>query len=506
MPAKSSPMDKIPTSIIKSCVDVFAPVITRLATLSFREGSFPSIYKIASVSPLIKKKDADRDNPANYRPISNLHTISKILERIFLSRIIHHIEQSPGFNKFQSAYRRGYSTETALLRLLNDVYGAADKKSRSLLVLLDLSAAFDTIDLNTLVHRVERTFGITGTALQWLQSYVNKRSQFVSVGGAKSRIITNEFGIPQGSCLGPCLFALYVAPIAGVIESFGVSHAQYADDTQLYVALNSATTLTTMNNCFEAVHHWFAVNGLALNPGKSEATVIGTSAKLRIESKIDTIALSDVRIPVADCVKSLGVSIDSTLSFNQHVDNICKASHYHIRALRHIRQCLNNDTARTVASSMVGARLDYCNSLLYGTTTVNINKLQRVQNSLARVVTGTRRYDHITAVLADLHWLKIQERITYKIALLTFKTVTTNRPTYLADLVSFHAPVRALRSNQQNRLHCDRVRTQFGSRAFSHAAPSVWNSLPLNLTDTSVSLATFKRHLKTYLYEQSFRR
>src|SRR5208282_3945220 len=107
------------------------------------------------------------------------------------------------------------------------------------------------------------------------------------------------------------------------------------DDTQLYIAINSTNALTTMNNCFKAVHQWFAANGLALNPSKSEATVIGTSAKLRIEGKIDTIALSDVCIPVVDCVKSLGVSIDSTLSFNQHVNNICKASHYHIRALRH---------------------------------------------------------------------------------------------------------------------------------------------------------------------------
>src|SRR5664279_2404908 len=447
-----------------------------------------------------------RDNPANFRPISNLNTISKIMERLFLSRIIHQIEQSPGFNTFQSAYRRGYSTETALLRLLNDVYGAADNKSRSLLVLLDLSAAFDTIDINTLISRVEHTFGITGTALKWLQSYLIKRSQIISVGGVHSKTVNNQYGIPQGSCLGPCLFSLYVAPIAGVIASLGVNHAQYADDTQLYIALKSTETLTTMNKCFEEVHHWFAANGLALNPDKSEATIIGTSAKLRTDSKIDTVVLSDVRIPVADCVKSLGVSIDSTLSFNQHVDNICKASHYHIRALRHIRQCLNDDTARTVASSMVGARLDYCNSILYGTTTNNINKLQRVQNSLARVVTGTRRYDHITSVLADLHWLKIQERITYKIALLTFKTVTTNRPTYLVELISFHTPVRVLRSNHRNRLHVDKVNTVFGSRAFSHAAPSIWNSLPLNLTDTSISLATFKRHLKQYLYEQSFRR
>jgi len=299
---------------------------------------------------------------------------------------------------------------------------------------------------------------------------------------------------------------LYVAPIAAVIRSFGVNHAQYADDTQLYISIKSDSNLTSIQKCFDAVHDWFAANGLALNPSKSEATIIGTGAKLRTDCKIDAVLLGDARIPIAECVKSLGVSIDSTLSFNQHVENVCKASHYHIRALRHIRQCLDDDTARTVASSMVGARLDYCNSLLYGTTTTNINKLQRVQNSLARVVTGNRRYDHITPVLAELHWLKIQDRITFKIALLTFKALTTNRPAYLTELVSFHAPVRVLRSNCRNRLHVNNVRTAFGSRAFSHAAPSVWNSLPPHLTDISVSLQTFKRHLKHYLYEQSFRR
>ena len=306
--------------------------------------------------------------------------------------------------------------------------------------------------------------------------------------------------------LGPCLFSMYVAPVAAVIRSFGVNHAQYADDTQLYISLKSETELQTINKCFEAVHLWFAANGLALNPGKSETIIIGTSAKLRNVSQIDTVVLGDAHIPVADSVKSLGVSIDNTLSFDKHVDNICRASHYHIKALRHIRQCLNDETARTVASSMVGARLDYCNSLLYGTTTANINKLQRIQNTLARVVTGTRRYDHITPVLADLHWLKIADRITFKIALLTFKTITTNRPAYLVELIPFHAPVRELRSGSRKRLKVKNVNTVFGSRAFSHAAPSIWNNLPIDLTDTSVSLLTFKRKLKHYLFEQSFRR
>ena len=256
MPSKSSPIDSIPTSILKSCSDVFALLITRLATLSFHEGSFPDSYKTASVTPLLKKKDSDRDDPANFRPISNLHTISKLLERLVLSRIMPHVENSPNFNRFQSAYRRGYSTESAILRMLNDVYCAADRKRRSMIVLLDLSAAFDTIDIDTLLRRLEHTFGITGSALLWMKTYLEDRTQFVRIGDDRSGSVHCRFGVPQGSVLGPALFSTYVAPIAGVISSFGVHHTQYADDTQLYIELRD-NAVTSLDNCFRAVHQWF---------------------------------------------------------------------------------------------------------------------------------------------------------------------------------------------------------------------------------------------------------
>ena len=156
-------------------------------------------------------------------------------------------------------------------------------------------------------------------------------------------------------------------------------------------------------------------------------------------------------------------------------------------------------------SSVVGARLDYCNAVLYGTSEANIAKLQRVQNALARIVKRTSRYDHIMPVLADLHWLPIEARITYKVALLTAKAIATNRPAYLADLLSWHQPQRNLRSNNRNRLQVGRCRTAFGSRAFLHAAPAVWNSLPVELVNCVASLSSFKQHLKTHLFRQSFR-
>ena len=411
MPSKSSPIDSIPTSILKSCSDVFSLLITRLATLSFHEGSFPDSYKTASVTPLLKKKDSDRDDPANFRPISNLHTISKLLERLVLSRIMPHVENSPNFNRFQSAYRRGYSTESAILRMLNDVYCAADRKRRSMIVLLDLSAAFDTIDIDTLLRRLEHTFGITGSALLWMKTYLEDRTQFVRIGDDRSGSVHCRFGVPQGSVLGPALFSTYVAPIAGVISSFGVHHTQYADDTQLYIELRD-NAVTSLDNCFRAVHQWFIENGLALNPGKSEVIVTGTGARIRQEGRIEEMTLGDTPISVSNTVKSLGVTIDETLSFNNHVDNVCKASFFHIKALRHIRRCIDEDTARTVAGSIVGSRIDYCNSILHGTSASNLNKIQRVINTLARVVTGTGRREHITPVLKRLHWLPVRSRIT----------------------------------------------------------------------------------------------
>jgi len=197
--------------------------------------------------------------------------------------------------------------------------------------------------------------------------------------------------------------------------------------------------------------------------------------------------------------------IDNTLSSDAHVNSVCKAVNYHAKALRHIRKRVTTDVALTIASTMVGARLDYCNSILHGTSKSNIQKLQRAQNCIARIVTGTRRSEHITPVLARLHWLKIAERIEYKVALLTFKALTTGKPDYLSEQLQLCAPVRQLRSSdRKNRLYLNSHRTTFASRAFRNAAPVVWNNLPHHLTDDLSCPASFRRNLKTHLFSKTF--
>ena len=297
-----------------------------------------------------------------------------------------------------------------------------------------------------------------------------------------------------------------MSSVARVIASFGIDHAQYADDTQLYVALNDAKTVPNLTDCFHAIHRWLDINGLSLNPDKTEAIVIGTSARQRVEEPITTIDIGTVSIPVSHSVKSLGVTIDDTLSFNQHVSSVCKSSSFHLRALRHIRKWISEDTAKSIATAAVAGRLDYCNSVLYGSSVTNIQKLQRVQNSFARAVTRSRRSEHITPVLAKMHWLPIQYRIQFKLALLTFKVMTTQTPDYLTELVRRYEPSRQLRSCGRNLLEQNRVKLQFTNCAFRHSAPIVWNSLPQTvISDLTVSLHTFKSRLKTELYSRAFR-
>src|SRR6476619_7036548 len=165
LPNKTSPLDNVHTSALKTCSGVRVPLVTRLINLSFSEGCFPDQFKRAQVTPLLKKPGLDKNDPSNYRPISNLNTAGKIIEHVFLARLLPHVALTGNFSPLQSAYRKRHSTETALLKILDDLYKIIDSKSAAVLIALDLSAAFDTIDHNVLIDRLKSTFGISGSAL-----------------------------------------------------------------------------------------------------------------------------------------------------------------------------------------------------------------------------------------------------------------------------------------------------------------------------------------------------
>ena len=376
------------------------------------------------------------------------------------------------------------------------------KNSQSM-ISLDISAAFDTINHSKLLSRFRDEFGVTDMALKWLKSYIEDRQQFVKFGRHSSATVRCTSGVPQGSVLGPLIFAAYVSPIGEVISSHGVDHHQYADDTQLFLAITASTirsNLSTLEICSQAVKHWFADNDLLLNADKSEVMLVGSSPQLKAASSINTVSVAGVSLPVSSVIKSLGVAIDSRLTFDTHVRAVCKACNYHIWALRHIRHYLPLPVAQTLACSIVGSRLDYCNSVLYGAPKSSIAKLQRVQNMLARVVLSKPRRSHSAELLQSLHWLPVKERIDFKVALLTYKVRNTSTPDYLNCLLTNRVINSVtLRSSSKQVLHVPRSRTVCGARAFSIAAPTIWNKLPADVQMAN-SAACFKSRLKTFSF------
>ena len=277
-PCKSSDLDPLPTGLVKDRIDVLVTPIVSIVNLSLSEGCFPTHFKSALVSPLLKKTTLNRDDMKNYRPVSNLSFLSKILEKVVASHLNSHINSSHTSNDYQSAYRKFHSTETALLKIHNDILSLMDDGRVTALTLLDLSAAFDTIDHTTLLRRLGNWFGVSGKALDWFKPYLTGRSQRIKLGNCLSSISDLSFGVPQGSVLGSLLFTLYTTPLSSLVSGHAIPHHLYADDSQLCVSFSSgdsAAVLNGLQSCLASVQSWMSTNKLKLNPDKTEFLLIG---------------------------------------------------------------------------------------------------------------------------------------------------------------------------------------------------------------------------------------
>jgi hypothetical protein len=481
-------------------------VVQHLVNWSLLTSTVPASQKTANVKPLLKKTSLDCSELKNYRPVSNLTFMSKLVERAVASQLMEHCDRNNITSKFQSAYKSGHSTETALTRVQNDLLRAVDSEGGAVLVLLDLSAAFDTLDHTLLLHSFEHRIGIRGSALAWMRSYLLGRMQRVCIGRTMSDPVPLLYGVPQGSVLGPLLFCLYTQPLADVIASHGMSFHLYADDTQVYLPINprtsSAPAITTVQQCVSDIQQWMNENFLKLNGDKTELLVL--SAPTLSAHRISNITICGSEIHASTAVRNLGVQLDPELSLHQNISAICKSAYHRLAEIRKIRKNISDDMARTIVQAKVMSLVDYCNSLLYGLPAKEIERLQRVQNCAARVITGASRYDHITPILKDLHWLPVKHRISYKINIMTFKALHNTGPTYITDLIEWHRPARSLRSAGQSLLVEPRFRLQrFGGRTFAVGAPKLWNALPIDLRNEN-DFSHFKSKLKTFYFMLSF--
>jgi hypothetical protein len=340
----------------------------------------------------------------------------------------------------------------------------------------------------------------------WIESYLTGRSQSVVIGNNSSELTFLASGVPQGSVLGPLLFSIYTSPLASLASSFSVHQQQYADDTQLYISLSPSsfsTQIHRLEDCLTALHAWCCHNSLSLNPDKSDSVLFGTRQRSHSFSAVTTVNVAGSVVPLADHVKLLGVTLDDRLSMDKHVNEVSRACFYHLRALRHIRSSVSASDANMIACSVVGSKLDYANTVLYGVSAKNVTRLQRVQNALARCVVDSKVHRSSNALLQQLHWLPIQYRIDYKLAKLAFLARSNATSSYLNSSVTSYIPSRSLRSQESCLLAVPRSKTIFGSRAFRVAAPTVFNSLTQDIRSCD-SVSSFCRQLKTFYFRRAF--
>jgi len=502
-PSKSCSLDPIPTYLLQSCETIISP-LTKLINSSLNTGVVPKCFKHALVTPLIKNYKLDSNSMSSYRPISNLLYVSKLLERCVAKQLNGYLSSGAHYEAYQSAYRPHHSTETALLRVQNDILTSIDNKEVTLLVLLDLSAAFDTVDHTILLSRL-KNIGITGLVYDWFSSYLSGRTQAVFLDGVSSDSVNLTCGVPQGSVLGPILFNIYTQPLGEIARKHGLNYHFYADDTQLYTSFSikdSNTSVMSVSECIADIKTWMKSNLLMLNDSKTEVVLLGTKQQLSKLSNLE-ISVGNANIKPCTKVRNLGVIFDNNMTMEDHVNNICKTSYFYIRLLGKLRKFLDKETGAMITHAFVTSRLDYCNSLLYGISSSLATKLQHILNTAARIVTRTKISDHITPVLKSLHWLPVVQRCVFKTALLTFKVIHGLAPSYLCELIRYRSTSRDLRSINDVLLDVPKFKSCIGSRAFVFSAPKLWNSLPYDMR-TCVSLISFKSKLKTYLFREAF--
>lgn len=378
----------------------------------------------------------------------------------------------------------------------------ADRGDCSILVLLDLSAAFDTIDHQILTKRLHDWVGISGSALDWFVSYLSDRTFAVNIGEFFSPSAPLSCGVPQGSVLGPLLFTLYMLPLGQLLCNFKINYHMYADDLQLHFSFNheDLPCISRLLDCLDAVKVWMTDNWLQLNKEKTEILIFAPEAITpSILQHLGTYAPF-----VRSSMRNLGVVFDGALSFEPHINQLTKSCFLHLRNINKLRPIVSYQELEMLIHAFISSRIDYCNSLFPALKKSALSRLQSIQNAAARLLSRASRYSHITPILISLHWLPVQYRIHFKILIITYRCLQQQAPIYLLELLHPLSSTRSLRSTGQNLLTVPRTRLKTrGDRAFVALAPRLWNDLPAELR-LAPSLDRFKGLLKTHLFRQAF--
>ena len=422
--------------------------------------------------------------------------ISKLTEKVVSMRIFSHMTLNNLHSKYQHAYKKFHGTETLLVKLVDDVLIGFESNSATIVLLIDLSAAFDTVDIDKLLNILKYDIGISGTALIWLQSFLHGRTQRVKIENFLSDTLPVLFGVPQGSVLGPILFNIYASSLSLVIDNFGFNTSGYADDNNAYnsFALSFQYNIITkqLPDLLNRIHEWMNLYFLKMNPEKTEIIMFIPQQLKDVHTINGCIFTDGSCIRFSNFVKNLGVLLDRYLNMDVYINSVVSICYKHLSDISKIRKLLSKKDTELLVHAVISSRLDYCNSLLYGAQKTHINKLQMVQNAAARLISMRRKHESVSDILLDLHWLRVEARIIFKLLVLVYKCIHNIAPECIIECITVSNSDRCL-------LAYKFFQSSQARKSFSYIAPKLWNNLPDTIRFSS-SLLIFKKQTKHLLF------
>ena len=502
-PKKSAGNDDLNACILKKVsVNILEP-ITAIINKSLESGLVPDCFKIAKVIPIHKGKA--KDDFSNYRPISLLPVMSKLLERVVHKRLYHFMELSNVFSPVQFGFRPRHSTTHAVTRLVTDIINAKDNKETTLSTFLDLSKAFDTIDHRLLILKLQH-YGVRGNALDWFRSYLSNRTQYVRYLGIDSECLDLTCGVPQGSVLGPLLFILYTNDLPGCIR-----HSKsilFADDTTIYVSSADVNTLyTMMNDDLRTVSDWFHANKLSLNVSKTNYILF---SKLQDICRNRSVSLCGGDIKKVTSTKFLGMTIDCMLKWDKHIEFISKKISSSLFIMNKIKHNVSSKLLKTLYYSMVYPYLTYGIPLWGNTFRTITNRLNILNKKALRVITKSNYCAHTEPLFKSMNILNFEDLHTYCTNQFSFNYIRQELPLALMNMYSYvgrrEAYPQTRSRTSKYTLQTRMGKSECSSRSIVCFGPKLWNSvsqlLYLNNAGVLVSSGCFKLRLKRQLMKK----